>query len=578
MTDSPATADRALAGRLPRLLWQDGRPGGLALLLFSLVFVCLSLTLIRPQYIENDDVTILDFAVRGFMVPYVGVLFTDFLHLVYSAVPTLPWYGLSLYALHVLALCLWLALLWRVFRPAWLAVAFTLVLLGYYLIFLFYLNYTSTSVMLCASCLSWACLDALERRPGLLRYALLGLVFALGMLARPQGATGTLAYMLPLTLVTAVSCLRGQPWAKETARLVLIAAVFFTPPLLNFAVDTVLRHYTATPEETQYDAFNAPRGKLHRMSGLKKERIMADKALLDSVHWARHDAADFFSWNFFDERLYSPQALQTVLQDAPPAPLTARWVRTIAIRRLPERVPLLFLLGASLCFFLPVLRRRPLEGVLGALACLWGAGLTIYMYLFFSYTYRVELPMETGLGLSGLLLGGFLAGRDLPHQGRAWKAWALAGLCMAAVGLYHILHREHASHRSAVGGRIQLEHEIKLLNTDYPGSIILVQPKAGLQLEKSSPLEVLALHFDPIQLGWSTFSPRFYQQIAPLGIDRGYQLVDALATHDNAYAVCGPNWCKGLLRRASDPSHVKLVFVRLIRGPLGLYRLQEVKK
>ncbi|MGE5625555.1 MAG: hypothetical protein ACM3ZT_08415, partial [Bacillota bacterium] len=342
--------------------------------------------------------------------------------------------------------------------------------------------------------------------------------------------------------------------------------------------DGVLRHYAATPEQQRYDAFNGPRGRLDRLGGAAKQAILSDKALLASVHWTRLQAADFFDWNFFDERVYTPEAVQTLLQQAPHYTLTTDWFYMIAVERLPQRVPLLVLLAASLALFLPLLRRRPLEGIIGMLAPVWCAGLTTWMYLFYSYTYRVELPFETGFALAGLMIGGALLSREVASGTRTWRAALVGCAGIAFTGLALLLHVEYLNHRKAVGGCIQFQQELRVLNRDYADSIILLQPKFGLQFEKSNPLKPEHLNFKVIQLGWSTFSPRFYQQLAPLGITHGYELVDALAASDKAYVLCSPGWCKGLLRRAADPGRVKLEFVRPIRSRVGLYRLEQTAK
>jgi len=151
------------------------------LLLLSLAFVLVILHLLTPVYMENDDVAIMDYAAQGFSMPYAGIFFTSLLHLAYLRFPETAWYAMALYGLHVLALYIWLTLVFRVFRPVWLAALFALLLLGYYLVFLLYLDYTSTSIMLCTASLTWAYLDVMERRAGYLRYLLPELVFIFSM-------------------------------------------------------------------------------------------------------------------------------------------------------------------------------------------------------------------------------------------------------------------------------------------------------------------------------------------------------------------------------------------------------------
>src|SRR5690348_1805075 len=171
---------------------------------------------------ENDDVTIADYAMQGFAVRYMGIFLTSLMHLGYTWRPDVAWYGLVLYACHFLSVYLWLSLLFRVFRPWWLGALSALLFLGSYLVFLVYLDYTSTSVMLCCVSLSWAYLGVIQRRPGWLHYLALGLVFMLGMMVRPQAAPGALLYTLPIGLLAAWTCLREQSLGPELKRLALI--------------------------------------------------------------------------------------------------------------------------------------------------------------------------------------------------------------------------------------------------------------------------------------------------------------------------------------------------------------------
>ena len=550
-----------------------GRPTPLVLLLAALAYVCLALRLIHPQYIENDDLTIVDFVMRGFDVRYAGVLFTDLLHRLYVLAPRVPWYGLALYAAHVLALTLWFGLLWRVLRPAWLATAACLLLCAAYLVFLFYLNYTSTSVMLCMAAAAGLCLDLMEGRDGWRRTAGLGLMFMLGAWVRPQGAEGVLVYALPLLLVAVCVAPRREGMQSKLRHCALAVLLFGAPALANYATDTALRAYTATPQQQAYDAFNLPRGHLQRLSRPAKKLIMDDDALLASAHWKRNDAVAFFNWNFLDERIYNPDALNTLLEGRPAARVDRAWVDQTLLKGLHGRIPLFLLLAACLPLFAGCLRRRPLPALLGLALPLWCVTVSSYMFLFYSYTYRVELPYEVGFAFASLILGAVLL-----REAAAPRAQALLGSAALAIMLYgcaRLVHSEYLNHHNAPGAHMALVRELQLLNSQYPGSTILMQPKAGLPMEKSSPLQVQQLRFTPIQLGWSTFSPRFYQQLEPLGIRHGYEVVEALATHPDAYVICAPGWCRTLINHAGGG--YTLEEVHKVRSTLSLYRLHRAE-
>ena len=64
----------------------------LALALFAVLFVCLSVKLLTPSFMENDDVTIADYAMRGFAVRYMAIFLTGLMHLGYDWRPDLAKY------------------------------------------------------------------------------------------------------------------------------------------------------------------------------------------------------------------------------------------------------------------------------------------------------------------------------------------------------------------------------------------------------------------------------------------------------------------------------------------------------
>lgn len=551
----------------------------LSLAVFAVLFVCLSVKLLTPSFMENDDVTIADYAMQGFAVRYMGIFLTSLIHLGYTWRPDVAWYGLILYACHFLSVYLWLRLLFRVFRPWWLGALSALLFLGSYLVLLVYLDYTSTSVMLCCVSLSWAYLEVMEHRPGWWRYLGLGLVFMLGTMVRPHGAPGSLIYTLPIGLLSAWACLREHPPRPELRRLALIALLFLAPAAAEFSLDQAWRAYSSTPEQAQYDRFNAVRGKLQRISRARKREIMHNPRLLAQLHWTRRDAAFFFNWNFLDERIYTPEKLQAMLDRAPPPHTSTPAFRTVTARRLPPDNMLSLLLLAPLPLLLLLCLRppgRPSFVVWLLLLPAWEVAVTVFMYVYFAFTYRVELPFELGFGFSSLLLAGALLAWAPRIEARLRLAALLAAFLVAAYGLTQTLSHQYRGWQSGRLAAQRTQTMVAILNRDFAGSVILMEPKSGLPLKQLSPLTVTHLDFTPVQLGWSTFSPRFYRQISHLGIQHGYELVDALIGHDKAYMLGGKGWCQGLLPYATTPtkSGITPVLVERLSPGVALYRFQ----
>ena len=542
--------------------------------LAAVAFVCATATLMRPEFITNDDVTLADFAAHGYPARYFGVFLTGLLHVLYTLWPAQPWFGLTLYALNALALSLWFWLLWRVFRPWWLAAALALASCGLYLRFLVYIDYTAVSAMLGMASLCWACLEVLERRPAW-RLLFPGLVFMLGMWVRPQGSLGALAYGLPIVLWTAWLASRGQPWRQEWRRLAAAMLLFLAPAAAGAGADLAWRGYTLTPQQASYEAFNAVRGRLHALPRAEKALLMRKGALLASLHWTPRDLAHFFNWSFLDERVYTTQALQTLLDHAP----ASRFPTASIGQKLRNRISIhnpFFLMTVA---FLPLLfvglshGARPLAW--GLLLPAYGIGLTVFMVLAFSFIYRIEAPYAVAFGLSLLIVGAQASQRCIPPDDRRRYAALAAGLLLVSGGGGLAL-REFLHHYGNFTSRsMHLEQKLQDLDLHHAGDVILIQAGPGLELEMLSPLRQPHLDFQPIQLGWSTFSPRFYQQLNALGVTQGYQAIDAMVDNEHAFLLGNLGWCRSLLDFASRPSEVQVVDVQRFHDGTHLCRLQH---
>jgi len=554
----------------------DGRPAPWLLTLLAIACVYGIPAWIMPCFIEGDNDAIADFAAHGFPVPYAGILFTSALHWGYSLAPDYPWFAAALYCGHMLSLSLWLCLLWRVFRPLWLAVAFSLVLVLYELRMLVFLDYTSTSVMLCASAMAWAFLDVIERRPGRLRPLLWGLVFMLGMLVRPQGATGTLAFLLPAGLWVSLLALRGRAPLPELRRLALVALLFFAPALADLAADTALRALTMTTQQAQYDAFNSPRGRFFRLPRAAKFRLANDAQVLDSLHWDRSDLLRVLSWTMLDERKYTPEAMQALIAAATPREVSWKQYRAELRERTAPPDPYLLLLLAPLPLLLLAAWRRPWPAAGGLLLAPWGIALVCYMSLHFAFQYRVEFPYLGVLALTELVLTGWLAG-GMEELDRAHTAAAVLCFAVACGGVLQLTRAE------AEDGGVKASHaalftaKLQTLQDHYSGSVILAKSGNGLPFKDLSPLDEPDLDFQPIQLGWSTFSPRFYQQIGALGVQHAYQVADALVDRPDAYLLGPRDWATEVAGYLSDSRGVNTVTVTRFPDGTRLMRLTRKK-
>ena len=549
----------------------EGRPAPGLLTLAAIAFIWWVPNAITPCFIEGDNNTIADFAAHGFPVPYQGILLTTMLHWGQALAPDYPWYGAALYVGHMLSLSLWLCLLWRVFRPVWLALGLSLVLMFFELRMLVFLDYTSTSVMLCASALGWAFLDVLERRPSRLRPVLWGLVFVCGMLVRPQGAIGAVAFLLPAGLWVLLLTLRDRPLAPEFRRLALVALLFFAPAAAGVVADMALRAVTLTPQQAEYDAFNSARGRFFRLPRAAKFRLANDPRVLGALHWERGDMMRALSWTMLDERKYTPQAMQALIAAATPKAIPWKAYRGEMLQRLAQPNPYLWLLLAPLPFLLLAVWRRQWPECFGLLLLPWTLGLACYMSLHFVFPLRVEFPYLDAAALVALTLAGWLA--DRVRMDRGYHAAAALCFALACVGVYQVVQVEAEDSGAKTVQARMFSAKLRILDQRFAGSVILAKSDNGLAFKELDPLQVPRLDFQPIQLGWSTFSPRFYQQIGALGVQQAHEVVDALVDRPDAYILGTRDWAAELSSYLSDPRGVRMLDVARFQDGTRLMRV-----
>lgn len=569
---------------LKQLLLQRPMPGGMhrytlsLLALISITYVFGSIWLFECRYGVNDNGAVLEYIQRGLPIAFTGILLTKLLHLGYTLVPEMPWFGLWFYTMHVLSVCAWLWLLSRVFRPWWLAGLFILIFLGYYLPFLLYLDYTDTAMMLCWASLGSVLLMVMEQRPGHLRFLAPGILFMLGELARPQVPLGCLAYAFPLAILVSFCQLSDRPSGVEIRRLALVGLIFFAPAVVNLAVDTAYRHYGEDPQQMQFDAFNALRGKLSTdLTRSRKQMIMQDAPLLASLHWTRVDAVHLFNWNFLDERVDTIPALQALWDKAPAEDIG--FENFIGRLRAQAQIdPENLLLLASVLLSLLLVWRRPWLGMIALSAPVYCLVCSSVLSLFLAYSDRTEAPLVLGYGFVSLIICYYTAALGKERADRLSLATALACVLLGCMGAYSILDAEAASRPRITAAITASQEKLDTLNRDYAGQVILMAPNGAMPIFKLSPLKNHPVYFQPIELGWSTFSPLFYQQIGKLGIQHGYELVDALIAH-RAYVLGTPEWCHNLLDYVSDPDkrHIDVIEVRRFDDSNVLYQLEETR-
>lgn len=538
-----------------------------------IVFLAAVLTTLHTHYTTNDDTGIIGFAVAGHPVPYVGILLSSLLHSLYTAWPNIAWFGWCLYLLLAISLYQWLGLAWRLLRRPWLAATASAVILGYYLDLVVSLDFTAVSALLCMAGLARAGVEILEQR-GSWSLLLPGVLFALGWLVRPESAFGAVAYAVPVVVAVLAACLWRRPFRAEMRRLVVAALVFLLPVALNAGVDAAWRAAMRTPQEARYEAFNGAAGQFYHLNRARRNATSKDVTLLVHLHWTGLDAERFVHWKFLDERLYTPEAAHAMWVNAKPAHVTvALLMRQIRARLLPANKIFLLLVASAPLFVLLVYRGRP-EGVVGLFLSAYSVALTVLMYVLYAFIYRVEMPFELGLGLMGWLLAIASFSGDGGTSPQVFIAAASIGVLVAGIGAYDSAASTLRLQQRDIVLANQATKKLEILNTQFAGDVILMEPSNILSV--LSPLRPISLNFHPINLGWNTFSPRFYEQIRWAGAEHGYDLIDAMVDNPKAYMLGRQLWATQLLSYAKAHSQARIRVVRVAPDVLQLQSVQSV--
>jgi len=270
------------------------------------VLVATVLLAVPVKYVVNDDPSfamILSGA-DGFSasadLPFLSRILSQALSSLYSLTPTVPWYGIFLYASACLGLGLWLTV------PVALGVSrlrTVILIIGWcpYLLFGLY-NISMTSVTLWLQLGTFLHLLAWLRsdRSWRISSPLIAVALVLGYLWRWEMFLVFAAFGLPLFLFAA---------RHEMRRCVPVLLVICLVVMGDRAWDFMV---TGGADHQQYRTFNRVRGRFHdRAQG---GRHQGTPAVLKKVGWTENDYVAYHDlWMLYDEDAVSEQRLRAFL-------------------------------------------------------------------------------------------------------------------------------------------------------------------------------------------------------------------------------------------------------------------------
>jgi len=530
----------------------------------SALYVSALILFVEPIYPTNDNFGILLAAKDGFLVEFVGVAFSVYLHVLYKYVSlNVPWYALTLYTAHVVGIALFLFTVSKIPASKIVKTLYAFVYLLCYSLFVYCVDYNSASIMIGANALL-AFLVSAKGNNSRLKALLLGIAFSLSFLFRVYGMFGVLAFTAPFIVLYLYQY-------KIKGRLLL---TFLLPFLLFVGVDFLFKGPLASPGYKQYRPYVELQGKL---LGYNKERYV-DPVILASNQWTFNDFMLFLEFMYVDEHKYSREKLQNLLDYVDRAEKMDTRRSAFDLNQLRQFIstyaPFLMLLGGL--FFLALYGSNWRTVIMASAFILYGVCVALFLEIYYRFPIRIGVPLL--LMYSTFLFSSILLYRAYGSAGKNFlkKISLILFIFLILSGGYlqTIVGSRYYSDLRRLGARI--ERIYATLNSKYNGSVILLSPTR--YYFKGIAGNALNNNFDKfrtVDLGWLIFSPRFYAQLNEIGTKAGYELFPAFVDKPNYYVLAGENGEQLILNYLRENGYpaVEAMPVELFNGFLVLYKL-----
>lgn len=517
-------------------------------LLVSAAAVTILVTCFHSKFLINDDTTLASIVngdytgKRSSSLVVAPALFGHVVRLGYAVFPSLPWYGLTLYALQIVA---WTVIGITVFtlrrRPPLaerILVVGTIAAVAPWMILR--VSFTATSLLVgVAGIIAFAAAANVRRRVGWVYVVVAGVLLGSVYLLRVYSFLAVAVAFAPVIAVVAV-----KAGLRRSAAFVLVVGVFV---LVGFGTNRL--EYSRSDEWRAFMKMNSVRSSLHSTPRLD-DRNVSDRDL-QRIGWTRNDLYLFADFVYPDPEVYSDHDIRKLGELSPR-------VRSCVTRWTPAGMvcqPGLGVVYGQLVHDSsdrgddrgPVLASLVLVGVLLALrwnrtatlatlaSAVWFVGVIVILLLYVRLPGRVLIPLEAGAALIAAVAPAYLTGSPPRTIARLpWTSLVAAMLVFVAGPVWSGLRSTaQMSNENQRGFRLRDETLATLEKVDPDGVFVA---RGDLFGKFAEPLSTRSPFANPrlVPLGWATNSPLYTARLARLGID---DLYTALSTNRHVYLL-----------------------------------------
>jgi len=523
------------------------------------VIVIAMIALLRGAYLANDDDLLVEFFRDNAAAPFIAPVLSQAMGAAYAAVPSVPWFGVWLYAVHALALSVFAGALlaWpsdappALRRAIWIA---AVPLLAGVAALALRVTYGSAGITACCAGLIAVSTEVTRTDRGRTSRALwAGLAFAAGLATRLEAVAAAGVATAPLLVVVGWQVLRSRQLPLR------VVTAFLGPAVLVMALGPVMsQRHDATSQ--RYMAFNEARHALHFQAAYVDLDRRAPE-VLEAAQWNADHYWRFTNRFYFTDDWYTPERLHR-LHDTGGAPKPV-------LPRLPTHVRdaqdaasfgaavlAAIALAAIAVAALGLIQRG--AAAIAVIHVVWLLAVAIGLQRWMHFPDRIAVAMSVGAACAALIA----ARRGV--VGPAWAAaipWRRPGPAAAlATALVLVLLaakrvEDFRSVRTELPSCTELEDRIAARK---PALVVsYLEPSCQL-----APLRAQPRPYPSVTLTWPIFSRPFYRGLARLGITDARELVPALVAHPDAFVLLRRRYLDSVTRGFSTAvSRVELTEV-----------------
>lgn len=495
--------------------WVD-KYQNLLILLFSITYVILSLTLFKTSFHVNDDVAILNFIKEGFSVFFMSELLGYFLSFLYiKTSPLVPWYGLYFTLFNIIILYLSLKSLYYLIENKNYFFMSCGIFLLFFTPYIISITYTISALMIGTVALIYFSIN-LGKVISIKTTLLLGILFAHSYLFRTDAPIALVLFSLPFLVYLIVKF-------QYKIKYILL---FFLPLILILVVNTAISNYIKSAELKSYQEFNTIRGKFH---GFPVSDINTNnKVILEKNNWSENDYLMLKNWMFWDESKYNINTLSNIFTYS--MNITEQNINLTNIcyalnQLLKHYKYYIIVLIILILYSFNKLDQKHFVLILLYMTYFFLGALTFE--LFYRFPERLAVPLFI---LSIFILLYLLKNQKQDYPFNIKKRTILFIAIIIISPLFNnTKHKVVASERSWENTYLMFNY----LQTNYSEYIFVNQAGTPLSNPILSPFEEFTYNLQIIDGGWPIFSPYFYFQLEKFGLTKGEDIYLFLLNHDN---------------------------------------------